>query len=289
MTTADEKRGNSEHGRRSVSRSLKAALKAVPGVDGAVGLVRYLQYRKALRQAVASEPAASGLPPPHLRYRVHRSFDIAEYEGTGRDVASSISQAFVAAGAALDGRDVLDLGSGPGRVARWLKRLHPSMRLTCVDIDDEAVSWGQQHADDIARFMRGDAHPPSAFASGSFDAVYCISLFTHLDEPMQDAWLAEIRRLLRPGGLLLATTHGEFATGSCSEDELKSLQRDGIVFRTTGRRRIKLDGLPGFYQTTFHTRDYVEAHWSKSLQVVAYLPGGIQQHQDIVVLRRPPN
>ncbi len=270
-----------------MDNALKDALKAVPGVDEAVGLVRYLQYRQALRNALASEPQASDLPPPHLRYRVHRSFDIAEYVATGRDVASSISNAFAAAGPTLHGKDVLDLGSGPGRVARWLKDLRPTMRLTCVDIDDEAVSWGQEHAADIARFLRGDPHPPSAFPPGTFDAVYCISLFTHLDEPMQDAWLGEIRRLLRPGGLLLATTHGEFATGSCSEEELERLQRHGIVFRTTRKRRIKLDGLPGFYQTTFHTRNYVEAHWSNTLEVVAYLPGGIQRHQDIVLLRRP--
>lgn len=270
-----------------MSNSLKQVVKAVPGVDEAVGLLRYLQYRRALRRAVESEPAASDLPPPHLRYRVHRSFDIAEYRATGRDVAASISQAFAGAGATLADKDVLDLGSGPGRVARWLKAAHPSMRLTCVDIDDEAVAWGQAQAPDVASFVHGSPHPPSAFAAQSFDAVYCISLFTHLDEPMQDAWLGEIRRVLKPGGLLLATTHGELATSSCSEGELERLRRDGIVFRTTGKRRIKLDGLPGFYQTTFHTRDYVEARWSRTLELVSYLPGGIQRHQDIVVLRRP--
>jgi len=83
------------------------------------------------------------------------------------------------------------------------------------------------------------------FAAGSFDAIYCISLFTHLDETMQDIWLHEIAR------------------------------------------RIKLDGLPEFYQTSFHSRRYVMEHWSKILEVVSYVPGGIQHHQDIVVLRRP--
>lgn len=267
--------------------SLKRALKAVPGVDEAAGLLRYLQHRRALRRALESEPAASGLPPPHLRYRVHRSFDIEGYRATGRDIAASISRAFADAGTALADQDVLDLGSGPGRVAHWLKAGHPSIRLTCVDIDEEAVAWGQAHASGVARFVHGGPHPPSGFAAGSFDAVYCISLFTHLDEPMQDAWLREIRRILRPGGLLLATTHGEFATSSCSGEELARLGRDGIVFRSTGKRRIKLDGLPGFYQTTFHTRDYVEARWSEALDLVSYLPGGIQRHQDIVVLKRP--
>lgn len=252
-----------------------------------VGLYRYMEHQSALRQALRSEPLRPDLPPPHLRYRVHRSFDIDAYLATGREVAAAVSNAFHGSGLEMDGCAVLDLGSGPGRVARWLKVAHPAIQLTFVDIDDEAIEWGRTHAAEVAHFVKGGPHPPSDFAAQSFDAIYCISLFTHLDEPMQDAWLGEIKRLLKPGGFLLATTHGEYATASCSTSELDLLHRRGIVFRRTGKRRIKLDGLPGFYQTAFHTRDYILAHWAQTLEVVSYLPGGIQHHQDIVVLRRP--
>jgi len=267
--------------------SFKKILKKLPAVDATVGLFRYIQYRCALRRAIGAEPVTSDLPPPHLRYRVHRSFEIEQYLDTGRVIASSIIQALSAAGLDLANSAVLDLGSGPGRVARWVKSEAPSVRLTCADIDDEAIRWANEHTPAIATFVTTPHLPPMPFASGTFDAVYCISLFTHLDETMQDAWLHEIARLLKPGGLLLATTHGELATASCSDEELTQLQTHGFLFRKQGTRRIKLDGLPGFYQTSFHSKHYVLEHWSKTLDVASYVPGGIQGHQDIVVLRRP--
>jgi len=266
--------------------SFKKTLKKFPVIDAAVGLFRYAQYRRALRQAILTEPPVSGLPPPHLRYRVHRSFDVEQYLGTGRVIASSITQALSSAGLDITGSAVLDLGSGPGRVARWVKSDAPSVRLTCADIDDEAIRWANEHTPEIATFVTTPHLPPMPFAAGSFDAVYCISLFTHLDETMQDIWLHEIARLLKPGGLLLATTHGELATSSCNTEELAQLQARGFAFRKQNTHRIKLDGLPEFYQTSFHSKRYVMEHWSKILEVVSYVPGGIQNHQDIVVLRR---
>lgn len=120
-----------------------------------------------------------------------------------------------------------------------------------------------------------------------FDAIYCVSLFTHLDEPAQDKWLAELARILKPGGIFVTTTHGRLATSSCTLAELADLQRDGIVFRVDRKGRFKVDGLPDFYQTTFHTADYVKAHWGRFLPVAAYNEGGIAGHQDIVVMRKP--
>lgn len=269
--------------------TLKNTLKSLPGVDEAVGLFRYAQYRHALGRAIAADSPASNLPPPHLRYRVHRSFDADAYLATGRAIAASITQALSGAGLDMPGSAILDLGSGPGRVAWWVKSACPSVRLTCADIDAEAIHWANAHMPDVASFVATPPMPPMPpmpFASESFDAIYCISLFTHLDESMQDAWLQEIARMLKPGGLLLATTHGELATSSCTASELAQLQTDGFVFRTASPRRIKLDGLPAFYQTSFHSRRYVQEHWSKVLDVVSHVPGGIQQHQDLIVLRR---
>src|SRR6185503_21358796 len=40
---------------------------------------------------------------------------------------------------------------------------------------------------------------------GFFDVVYAYSVFTHLPEDVQTHWLAEISRVLKPGGVLVAT------------------------------------------------------------------------------------
>jgi hypothetical protein len=41
------------------------------------------------------------------------------------------------------------------------------------------------------------------------DCIYAISVFTHLSAELQDLWMKELRRIVRPGGHLLITTHGE--------------------------------------------------------------------------------
>ena len=43
----------------------------------------------------------------------------------------------------------------------------------------------------------------------SFDAVYNFSVLTHLSETVQLQWVREMHRVLRPGGLLICTTHGK--------------------------------------------------------------------------------
>jgi ubiquinone/menaquinone biosynthesis C-methylase UbiE len=100
------------------------------------------------------------------------------------------------------GRLGLDVGAGVGRVAI---RLAPGLgRLACVDLApgmldrlrSNAARAGLGNVDPFR--SRSDALP---FASASFDAAVCLGLLEHLPRPVQSATLAEIARVLRPGGL----------------------------------------------------------------------------------------
>ena len=37
---------------------------------------------------------------------------------------------------------------------------------------------------------------------------------------------------------------------------------------------------------TFHTREYVEREWSRLFRILAYLPRGLGDYQDLVVLQK---
>jgi len=43
--------------------------------------------------------------------------------------------------------------------------------------------------------------PPMSYEDNMFDFVYSISIFTHLPEDMQFAWLQELQRITKPGGI----------------------------------------------------------------------------------------
>ena len=104
-------------------------------------------------------------------------------------------------------RAILDFGCGCGRVARhWAEVEGPE--LYGWDYNPDLVAWCAANLPALWATRNGLA-PPTPYVTGSFDLIYALSVFSHLDEPLQRGWLAEFRRLLRPGGLLVLSVLGE--------------------------------------------------------------------------------
>ncbi len=98
---------------------------------------------------------------------------------------------------------VLDLGCGSGRALGMLAQRYAPRRLIGVDIDAGmlAIAAARAARDGVqAEFLHG-AISQLALPDGSVDMVFCHQTFHHLVE--QEAALREIRRVLRPGGMLL--------------------------------------------------------------------------------------
>ena len=102
---------------------------------------------------------------------------------------------------------VLDLGCGTGAGARAIKRQFPRARVTAADLAPPMLEVARRRS----RFWR-PIHCTQAdarrlpFETASFDLVFT-SLMLQWVRPL-DAALGEIRRVLRPGGLLLASSFG---------------------------------------------------------------------------------
>ena len=45
-------------------------------------------------------------------------------------------------------------------------------------------------------------------------------------------------------------------------------------------------GLPSFYQTSYHTKEYVINKWSKYFDVISYQEDGIGKSHDVVLLKK---
>jgi SAM-dependent methyltransferase len=102
------------------------------------------------------------------------------------------------------GDDVLEVGSGPGLTTDVLRRRVP--RLTAVEIDpDLAGALRERLRDSNVRVVRADA-TRLPLESGRFSAATSFAMLHHVPSPqLQDQLLAELCRVLRPGGLLVGS------------------------------------------------------------------------------------
>jgi ubiquinone/menaquinone biosynthesis C-methylase UbiE len=244
------------------------------------GFDHFLKFgRRENRRGVTVDPlsghGAAPHPPEHLRLRVHGGRDLDGYLQLGQIISQDINHLLQAQAISVpaDAR-VLDFGSGPGRVATWLKAQHANWEISGTDIDAEAIAWARANLANIATFECNQPMPPLHYPDEHFDFTYSISIFTHLPEEMQNAWLQELARVTKRGGYLALTTHSEKLLPPSV-----TMSTDGFYYSVgTGT-----DGLPGFYQTSFQTSDYIRRVWSKFFGIERIIPRGLAKHQDLVV------
>jgi SAM-dependent methyltransferase len=183
---------------------------------------------------------------------------------------------------------VLDWGAGAGRVAAPLARVvAPGLRLTATDVDTFNVSSGRKQFSDI-EFVDCPFLPQLPFEDGAFGAIYGVSVFTHLTESVQFAWLRELRRLVQPGAPVVVSVHSEFhlfRAGDSQPDIVAEALRRGISdLVVDGNLGPKL-AEPNYYRATFHTRRYILENWTQGFEIVHIHTAGNLHAQDFVVLR----
>lgn len=222
------------------------------------------------------------LPPARLRFKVSGSPYKRQYLEIGREVCDNISTVLTGVGRNLhDFRSIYDFGCGCGRTLRWLKDIVSDCRLFGSDVDAEAVGWCQKHLD-FAECRINTALPPTDYPNNSFDLVIAISVATHLSEEYNQRWLEELKRVLRTGGIALISVHGlPAAQDKLSPTDLEHLKKEGVFFCSDSFWKLYF---PDFYQTCFHTPDYIRENWSRYFEVIGHVEKGINNWQDLVIL-----
>ena len=97
---------------------------------------------------------------------------------------------------ASTGAKALDVGCREGAQTRWLKER--GYDVTSIDVEKLF---------DDAQVV--DANEPLPYPDDHFDLVWCSEVIEHLSDPAFS--LAQMRRVIRPGGTLLITTPNSYA------------------------------------------------------------------------------
>jgi SAM-dependent methyltransferase len=233
-------------------------------------------YERAVSLRPGRPAAVEGppLPPRRLMVRVAGTADAEWFLRSGRAAYDAIAARVPLA----EVDSVLDFGCGCGRVTRYWGNFHG--RVSGSDVSTKAVDWCRTNLP-FARFEGNGLEPPLAFADGSFDLVYALSVFTHLTADLQLAWRDELRRVLRPGGRLLVTTHGQSYLPRLDAGERARFEAGELV--------VRWGDVPGTNLcSAYHPESYVRDTFARGFEFVELEPEGARGNptQDLVLLAR---
>jgi SAM-dependent methyltransferase len=255
-------------------------------------LERYRAMRGTRGLGLSEDPDPSAstadrlpLPPPLLRVQVSGDPNIEDFLRSGAEgarVLSEMVQRHVPAG--IEGLGaMLDFGCGCGRIARhWAELVGP--QVYGCDYNPALVRWCGENLP-FMHVQRNNLAPPLSYANEQFDLVYALSVFTHLSERMQFEWIGELRRVIRPGGYVLFTTHGD----TQAAEHLSRPGRTGLEAYRAGQFVVTDESVEGLNLCgAYHPHEWVVDQMLKGFELVEFSPQGATMNggQDLYFARR---
>lgn len=181
---------------------------------------------------------------------------------------------------------ILDWGCGAGRLlSQFAAVIGP--QVWGSDVDHDNLKYCQEKF----RFARCQVFPlvpPTDIPDATFDLIVGISVCTHLSEENQALWLAELRRMSRPGGLVLLSVQGPSQTALYREppELMRRLEQSGFVTKRVNPRINDIIGAASYYLDVVQSRAHIREHWGREFEVLEFLDG-FAANQDLVVMRVP--
>jgi SAM-dependent methyltransferase len=198
----------------------------------------------------------------------------------------------------------LDLGCSSGRVLRHQHLRRPGSRTMGSDINPNSIAFARSYLPPEIIAFHNVSFPPLPLPDASVDFITAFSVFTHIDE-FEDAWLLEVSRVLRSGGVAFVTVHtertfanlrkGHWLRELVSRDH--SVSGKGVFFPEVTdavfEPEVLIDRLvftrldwPVNNTNVFHRLDYIKSRWSQFFSIEEIVERAHGDHQDGIVLRK---
>ena len=178
---------------------------------------------------------------------------------------------------------ILDWGCGPARTIRHLPSIAgEDNQYFGSDYNEDYVQWCADNIQNVT-FKKNELAPPLDFSEDFFEIIYGISIFTHLSEEMHHKWMLELSRVLKKGGILFLTTHGEVTKQKLPQKDQDAFDKGQLIvqnFKKEGNR------LFAAYQPRSFFKSLCE---SCHLKVIDHIPGEVKNGkplQDIWILTK---
>jgi SAM-dependent methyltransferase len=197
------------------------------------------------------------------------------------------------------GDSIFELGCASGRVLRHFACQETGLEIWAADIQLRHVEWVRKFLPDNIRVFQNTVIPRLPLPSDSQKLVYAFSVFTHIDD-FELAWVAELRRILVPGGIAYLTIHSERTWQNMKPEwalweglmREKEHIRDYEVSADLFKRPMPAEKTVFWWSSgevynsqVFHSDRYIRNAWGRFLSIKEVIPSG-HGYQDVVVLQK---
>jgi len=196
----------------------------------------------------------------------------------------------------LDGvRSGLDFGCSSGRVVRVLAAAYPDVEWHGCDPNEDAIAWASDNLPGVDFRVSGE-QPPLPYREGSLDLVVSVAVFAMMGPAAAARWFEEMRRVIRPGGRLLVTTHGWHTLHWLASRELwapedvaeaaAGLYARGYAFKDIFGEEGDWGVRSPEWGFGFMSPEWIGLRLLPRWSLLDFKPGRVEENNDLVLLER---
>jgi len=195
---------------------------------------------------------------------------------------------------------LLDFGCASGRVLRQAMTYSPDrVDAWGCDFAPTNIHWMKRYLPRAIKSFINTAVPHLPFEDNYFDIVTAFSVFTHIGQ-LEDAWLLELRRITRPGGLLYLTVQNDDSWELVLErpsalERLKKANKfenvvtvdEQLFSAPMPKQRIVLTmpGVKNYGYNVWHSNEYLRESWGRYFDLVHIGANAHASYQSVAILR----
>lgn len=199
---------------------------------------------------------------------------------------------------------ILDFGCGWGRMTRFFLKDVMAENLYGVDVMPLMIETCKSTIP-YCNFSLVNPEPPAGFAANSFDIILAYSVFSHLAENVHIKWVEEFSRLLKPGGILVATTQPRRFLALC--ESLRGTTFESYWHKGLANSFLDINAAyadydngkflysatgggpplePSFYGEALIPPLYVQREWNKFLKFCYFFDDVNVLYQSVIVMKK---